>query len=44
MNQQEFPICQDPENPGACNVYKSLEFPAETYEKIFSYYEHGGAA
>ncbi len=44
MNQQEFPICQDPENPDACNVYKSLEFPAEMYQKISSYYEHGGAA
>jgi hypothetical protein len=44
MNQQKFPICQDPENPGACNVYKSLEFPAETYEKISSYYEQNGAA
>lgn len=44
MSKQEFPICQDPENPGACNVYKSLEFPAETYEKISSYYEQGGAA
>jgi hypothetical protein len=44
MDQQKFPICQNPENPDACNVYKSLEFPAEMYEKISSYYEHGGAA
>ena len=44
MKQQEFPICQDTENPGSCNVYKSLEFPAEMYAKISSYYEHGGAA
>jgi DNA primase large subunit len=44
MNQQDFPICQDPENPGACNVYKSLEFPAETYEKISSYYQQDGTA
>ena len=39
MNQQDFPICQDPENKGACNVYKNLQFPPEVYEKISSYYE-----
>ena len=44
MGQQEFPICQDPDNPDACNVYKTLEFPEEMYQKISSYYEHGGTA
>ena len=44
MSQQEFPICQNPENPDACNVYKTLEFPEKMYQKISSYYEHGGAA
>ena len=39
MNQQDFAICQDPDNPDACNVYKSLEFPPEIYEKISSYYQ-----
>ena len=39
MNQQDFAICQDPDNPAACNVYKSLEFPPEIYEKISSYYQ-----
>ena len=39
MNQQEFAICQDPDNPDACNVYKSLEFPPEIYDKISSYYQ-----
>ena len=39
MKQQEFPICQDPDNPGACNVYKNLDFPPEVYEKISSYYK-----
>ena len=39
MNEQEFPICNDAENPDSCNVYKSLEFPPEIYEKISSYYE-----
>lgn len=44
MSQQEFPICQNPDSPDACNVYKTLEFPEEMYQKISSYYEHGGAA
>jgi DNA primase large subunit len=39
MAQQEFPICQDPEDRGACNVYKNLNFPPEVYEKISSFYE-----
>ena len=42
MNQQDFPICEEPENPDACNVYKSMKFPPEVYEKIASYYESGG--
>ena len=40
MNQQNFTICENAENPDSCNVYKSLEFPPELYEKISSYYEH----
>ena len=40
MSQQEFPICENADNPDACNVYKSLEFPPELYEKISSYYKH----
>ncbi len=39
MNQQNFPICEDPENPDNCNVYKNLRFPQEIYEKISSYYQ-----
>ena len=39
MDQQEFPICQDAEDQGACNVYKNLKFPPEVYEKISSYYQ-----
>lgn len=41
MDQQEFPICQDPEDKRACNVYKNLSFPPEVYEKISSYYQDG---
>ena len=39
MNQQDFAICEDPENPGACNIYKEIKFPPEVYEKISSYYQ-----
>lgn len=39
MNEQDFPICNDPENPDSCNVYKNLEFPTEIYHKISSYYQ-----
>jgi hypothetical protein len=38
MNKQDFAIC-DANEAEACNVYKSLEFPHEVYEKIASYYE-----
>ncbi len=41
MNEQDFPICQDTNDKGACNVYKNLEFPPEVYEKISSYYHAG---
>ena len=41
MNEQEFPICQDPNDRAACNVYKNLDFPPEVYEKISSYYKDG---
>lgn len=39
MSQQEFPICQAPDDRGSCNVYKNLDFPPEVYEKISSFYE-----
>lgn len=41
MNQQDFPICQDPTDRNACNVYKNLDFPPEVYEKISSFYSEG---
>ena len=41
MKQQDFPICQDPNDRGACNVYKNLDFPPEVYEKISSFYSAG---
>jgi hypothetical protein len=39
MSKQKFPICPDPANPDQCNVYKSLDFPKEIYDRIQSYYE-----
>lgn len=39
MDQQEFPICPDPADKQACNVYKTLTFPPEVYDKISSFYE-----
>ena len=37
--EQEYPICPNPEDPDACNVYKDLQFPDDVYEKIGEYYE-----
>jgi hypothetical protein len=37
--QQEFPICPNPEDPDACNVYKDLQFPESVYEHITDYRE-----
>ena len=39
MNEQDFPICENAENPDSCNIYKEIDFPPEVYEKISSYYE-----
>jgi DNA primase large subunit len=39
QKEQEFPICPNPDDPDACNVYKDLDFPDDVYEKIGSYYE-----
>jgi len=39
QKQQEFPICPNPDDPDACNVYKDLEFPDSVYEHITDYHE-----
>ncbi|MGA8027246.1 MAG: hypothetical protein WB992_08865 [Bryobacteraceae bacterium] len=44
MNEQEFPICQNPNDKAACNVYKALDFPPEVYEKISAFYQDGQGA
>jgi hypothetical protein len=37
--RQDFPICPDPDDPAACNVYRELRFPDGTYEHIEEFYE-----
>jgi hypothetical protein len=39
QKEQAFPICPNPDDPDACNVYKDLTFPDEVYESISGYYE-----
>ena len=39
MSKQKFPICPDAADPDHCNVYKTLDFPKDIYDKIQSYYE-----
>ncbi|MBV8812262.1 MAG: hypothetical protein JO033_26635 [Acidobacteriaceae bacterium] len=40
MQEQEFPICETAEHDkNGCNVYKSLKFPPEVYERIATYYQ-----
>ncbi len=39
QKEQEFPICPNPDDPDACNVYKDLEFPESVYKNITDYHE-----
>lgn len=39
QEQQDFPICPDPDDPDACNPYAELQFPDEVYESIQDYRE-----
>ncbi|MUL37822.1 hypothetical protein [Gloeocapsopsis dulcis] len=43
QQQQDFPICPNPDDPDACNVYKDLQFPEEIYEQISEYHEQKGS-
>lgn len=36
---QEFPICPNPEDPNACNVYRELRFPDDIYEQIDEFWQ-----
>ena len=37
--KQDFPICPDPDNPSACNVYQELELPEKVFAHIGEYRE-----
>ena len=39
QSQQDFSICPNPDDPGACNPYQELQFPDEVYESIQEYQE-----
>ncbi|PIG92370.1 hypothetical protein [Gloeocapsopsis sp. IPPAS B-1203] len=43
QQQQDFPICPNPDDPDACNVYKDLQFPEEIYDQISEYHEQKGS-
>ena len=42
--RQEFPICPNPDDPGACNVYRDLQFPDDVYQDIEEFYEEQAEA
>lgn len=42
--QQDFPICPNPEDPNACNLYRELRFPDEIYERIGEFWEEKAEA
>ena len=44
QSEQEFPICPNPEDPDACNVYRDLRFPDDVYEDIAEYREQKAEA
>ena len=39
QEQQDFPICPNPNDPDACNVYNELQLPDEVYHSIGEYQE-----
>ncbi len=39
MQRQDFPICPDPDDPNACNVYRDLQFPDRIYDQINEFWE-----
>jgi hypothetical protein len=44
QQQQDFPICPNPDDPDACNVYRELNLPDEVFENIQEYQEKRQAA
>ena len=41
MKRQDFEICDKPEDPRACNVYKDLQFPEELYKSLQQFHAVG---
>jgi hypothetical protein len=39
QDQQDFPICPNPDDPDACNVYRELDLPDQIFENIQDYRE-----
>ncbi len=37
QEQQDFPICPNPDDPDACNLYNELQFPDTVYQDIQEY-------
>lgn len=44
MEKQKFPICPNPDDATACNLYRDLEFPEEVYKQIAGFHEQRAAA
>ncbi len=44
QQEQEFPICPNPDDPDSCNVYRDLQFPDSVYEDIAEYREQKAEA
>src|SRR5579884_1122194 len=44
QTQQQFPICPNPDDPRACNVYRELRFPDGVYEDIGEFWEEKAEA
>jgi hypothetical protein len=44
QSKQDFPICPNPDDPDACNVYSDLQFPESIYENINEFYEEQAEA
>ncbi len=44
MELQDFPICPNPEDPNACNVYRELKFPDGIYDQIEDFWEEKAEA
>jgi hypothetical protein len=44
QEQQDFPICPNPDDPNACNLYNDLQFPDGVYDHISDFYEERAEA